>query len=81
MLDYYGVMRVIRIISAITLAFFGSLVIVTSANAHTDLISTSPVADSEVDVAPAVISLTFSEPVLEAGAAIVLNMEIGRAHV
>lgn len=70
-------MRFIRLISAIALALFGSFFIATSANAHADLVSTSPTDGSDVDVAPAQISITFSEPVLEAGTAIVLNQADG----
>ena len=70
-------MRFIRLISAIALAFFSSFLIATSANAHADVVSTSPVDGSDVDVAPAQISITFSEPVLEVGTAIVLNQADG----
>ena len=70
-------MRFIRLISAIALALFGSFLVATSANAHADVVSTSPIDGSEVDVAPAQISVTFSEPVLETGTAIVLNQADG----
>lgn len=85
MLDYYGVMRFIRVIFAASLALFGSLLVSTSALGHADVVSTSPTADSEIDVAPATISISFSEPVLEVGAAIVLadssGSEIGVGEV
>lgn len=70
-------MRFIRLISAIALALFGSFFIATSANAHADVVSTSPTDGSDVDIAPAQISITFSEPVLEEGTAIVLNQADG----
>lgn len=70
-------MRFTRLISAIVLALASSFFIATSASAHTDLVNTSPIDGAEIDVAPAVISLTFSEPVLEVGTAIVLNQADG----
>ncbi|MEN9741942.1 MAG: hypothetical protein RIR66_898, partial [Actinomycetota bacterium] len=70
-------MRFTRLISAIVLALASSFFIATSASAHTDLVNTSPLDGAEIDVAPAVISLTFSEPVLEVGTAIVLNQADG----
>lgn len=70
-------MRFIRLVLAAVLALFGSILISTSASAHADLVSTSPADGSEVDIAPAQISLTFSEPVLETGTAIVLNQADG----
>jgi methionine-rich copper-binding protein CopC len=61
-----------RIISAILLAGLGILAPISPASAHTDLVSTSPAADSDVNAAQEVISLTFSEPPLVDGAAIVV---------
>lgn len=61
-----------RIIGAILLAALGIFAPMTSASAHTDLVSTSPTADSEVLAAQDTISLTFSEPPLVDGAAIVV---------
>jgi methionine-rich copper-binding protein CopC len=49
----------------------------TSATAHTDLVNTSPVADSDVLASEPVISLTFAEPVLVDGAAIVVLNSAG----
>ena len=61
-----------RIIGAILLAALGIFAPMTSASAHTDLLSTSPTADSDVLAAQDTISLTFSEPPLVDGAAIVV---------
>jgi copper resistance protein C len=70
--DYYGVMKIIRLISAVAIAAFGSLLVATSANAHADVVNTSPVDGAVVEVPPAVISVKFSEPPLTEGAGIVL---------
>jgi len=61
-----------RIIGAILLAGLGILAPISPASAHTDLVGTSPAADSDVNAAQEVISLTFSEPPLVDGAAIVV---------
>jgi methionine-rich copper-binding protein CopC len=61
-----------RIIGTILLAALGIFAPMTSASAHTDLVSTSPTADSDVLAAQDTISLTFSEPPLVDGAAIVV---------
>jgi len=61
-----------KIISSILLAGLGALLPITSASAHTDLVSTSPAADSDVLAAEPSISLTFAEPTLIDGAAIVV---------
>jgi methionine-rich copper-binding protein CopC len=61
-----------RIIGSILLAALGIFAPMTSASAHTDLVSTSPTADSDVLAAQETISLTFSEPPLVDGAAIVV---------
>ena len=66
-----------RIISALFLAGFGIFAPITAASAHTDLVSTSPVADSDVLAAQDTISLTFSEPPLVDGAAIVVMTSEG----
>lgn len=71
-LDYYGVMRFISKISTVVLAVISSLLLVASAWAHTDVVSTSPIDGAVIDVTPAEISITFSEPPIEAGAAILL---------
>jgi copper resistance protein C len=61
-----------RIIGTFLLAALGVLAPISAANAHTDLVSTSPAADSDVLAAQDTISLTFSEPPLVDGAAIVV---------
>lgn len=61
-----------QIIGTILLAALGIFAPITSASAHTDLVSTSPTADSDVLAAQDTISLTFSEPPLVDGAAIVV---------
>jgi len=66
-----------RIIGAILLAALGIFAPMTSASAHTDLVSTSPTADSDVLAAQDTISLTFSEPPLVDGAAIVVMTSAG----
>jgi methionine-rich copper-binding protein CopC len=54
------------------LAGLGILAPISPASAHTDLVGTSPAADSDVNAAQETISLTFSEPPLVDGAAIVV---------
>jgi methionine-rich copper-binding protein CopC len=66
-----------RIIGAILLAALGIFAPMIPAAAHTDLVSTSPVKDSEVLTAQETISLTFSEPPLVDGAAIVVMTSEG----
>ncbi|MGA0002480.1 MAG: copper resistance CopC family protein [Candidatus Nanopelagicales bacterium] len=66
-----------RIIGAILLAALGIFAIITPAAAHTDLVSTSPTKDSDVLAAQDTISLTFSEPPLVDGAAIVVMTSAG----
>jgi methionine-rich copper-binding protein CopC len=58
---------------ALFLALMTSLIPITSASAHTDLVSTSPQDGSINDVPPAIISITFSEPPITEGAAIILS--------
>jgi methionine-rich copper-binding protein CopC len=61
-----------RIIGAILLAGLGLFAPITTASAHTELTSTSPAADSDVNTSQESISLTFAEPPLVDGAAIVV---------
>ena len=61
-----------RIIGAILLAGFASFAPISSASAHTDLVSTSPAANSDVNASQETISITFAEPTLVDGAAIVV---------
>ena len=66
-----------RILGSILLTGFGLLVPISMASAHTDLVSTSPDAGSDVNAAQEKISLTFSEPPLVDGAAIVVMNSTG----
>jgi methionine-rich copper-binding protein CopC len=66
-----------RIIGSILLAGLGLFAPISSAAAHTDLVSTSPVADSDVNASQESISLTFAEPMLVDGAAIVVMDSTG----
>lgn len=66
-----------RIIGSVLLLGLGTLLPMTSANAHTDLVNTTPAADSDVLASEPVISLTFAEPVLVDGAAIVVLNSAG----
>ncbi len=66
-----------RIIGSILLAGLGLFAPISSASAHTDLISTSPAADSDVNTSQESISLTFAEPPLVDGAAIVVMNSSG----
>ena len=66
-----------RIIGSILLAGLGLFAPISSASAHTDLVSTSPTADSDVNASQESISITFSEPPLVDGAAIVVMNSTG----
>ncbi|NBO26208.1 MAG: copper resistance protein CopC [Actinobacteria bacterium] len=66
-----------RIIGSILLAGLGLFGPISSASAHTDLVSTSPAADSDVNASQATISLTFAEPTLVDGAAIIVKNSNG----
>ncbi|MEJ6493069.1 MAG: copper resistance protein CopC [Actinomycetes bacterium] len=61
------------------LALVGVSVIspISTAWAHTELVSTSPAEDSDVNVSQESITITFSEPPLVDGAAIVVMNEAG----
>jgi methionine-rich copper-binding protein CopC len=72
-----ALLKLQRIIGSILLVGLGTLLPMTSATAHTDLVNTSPVADSDVLASEPVISLTFAEPVLVDGAAIVVLNSAG----
>jgi hypothetical protein len=61
-----------RIFGSILLAGIALFAPISSAAAHTDLVITSPVADSDVNASQTTISLTFAEPMLMEGAAIVV---------
>jgi len=66
-----------RIVGSILLAGLGLFAPISSASAHTELVSTSPSADSDVNASQATISLTFAEPMLVDGAAIVVTDSTG----
>jgi len=69
--------KLTRILGSVLLVGLGTLLPMTAANAHTDLVNTTPVADSDVLASEPVISLTFAEPVLVDGAAIVVLNSAG----
>jgi hypothetical protein len=66
-----------RIVGAFLLAGLTFFAPNSAASAHTDLVSTSPVADSEINASQESISLTFAEPMLVEGAAIVVMDSTG----
>lgn len=70
-------MKTKQIVGSILLAGVGLLVPISVASAHTDLVSTSPETGSDVNAAQEKISLTFSEPPLVDGAAIVVMNSSG----
>lgn len=70
-------LKIQRIIGAILLAGLGLFAPISSASAHTELLSTSPAADSDVNTSQETISLTFAEPPLVDGAAIVVMNSSG----
>jgi hypothetical protein len=61
-----------RIIGSVLLASLGTFMPIAFASAHTDLVSSSPSADEIVNASQESISITFSEPPLVEGAAIVV---------
>ena len=61
-----------RIIGSILLAGIAIFAPISSVSAHTDLVSSSPAAGSDVNAAQEFISITFAEPMLMEGAAIVV---------
>ncbi len=63
---------------AVALAFLLSLgVIATPAHAHTDLVSTAPADGDVLDAAPAAVTLTFNEELLEAAVRVSITDENG----
>jgi methionine-rich copper-binding protein CopC len=66
-----------RIIGSVLLAGLATFIPTTSASAHTDLVSSSPSADEIVNASQESISITFSEPTLVDGAAIVVLNSAG----
>ena len=69
---YYGLMRFNRLVATTFIALISSIALATSSSAHTDVVSTSPTDGAVIDVTPADVSITFSEPPIEEGAAILL---------
>jgi len=66
--------RLLSILALVGLYLFAP---VTTAVAHTEIVSTSPAANTDVNVSQESISITFSELPLVAGAAIVVMTEAG----
>ena len=66
-----------RLLSVFALVGASVLIPTSIALAHTDIVSTSPAANADVNVSQESISITFSEPPLIAGAAIVVMNEAG----
>jgi len=66
-----------RLLSVFALVGASLLIPTSIALAHTDIVSTSPVANTDVNVSQESISITFSEPPLIDGAAIVVMNEAG----
>ena len=66
-----------RLLSVFALVGASVLIPTSIALAHTDIVSTSPAANGEVNVSQESISITFSEPPLIDGAAIVVMNEAG----
>jgi methionine-rich copper-binding protein CopC len=66
-----------RLFSLLALVAVSVLSPISTAVAHTEIVSTSPAADSDVNVAQESIAITFSEPPLVDGAAIVVMNEAG----
>jgi methionine-rich copper-binding protein CopC len=66
-----------RLISVLALVCASVLGPISTALAHTEIVSTSPAAETDVNVSQESISITFSEPPLIDGAAIVVMNEAG----
>jgi len=66
-----------RFVSVLALVGISALGPISIASAHSDLVSTSPATDSDVNVSQESISITLSEPPLVDGAAIVVMNEAG----
>jgi len=66
-----------RLLSVFALVGASVLIPTSIALAHTDIVSTSPAANGDVNVSQESISITFSEPPLIDGAAIVVMNEAG----
>lgn len=66
-----------RLLSVFALVGASVLIPTSITLAHTDIVSTSPAANADVNVSQESISITFSEPPLIDGAAIVVMNEAG----
>ena len=66
-----------RLLSVLALVGASVLGPISTALAHTEIVSTSPAAKADVNVSQESISITFSEPPLVDGAAIVVMNEAG----
>lgn len=66
-----------RLLSVLALVGASVLGPISTALSHTDIVSTSPAAEADVNVSQESISITFSEPPLVDGAAIVVMNEAG----
>lgn len=75
--DNYRNRTVTAMVSGLIALFALTLALATPARAHTDLVSSTPAAGDTVTAAPATIELTFSEPPLQEGSAIVVANEDG----
>jgi methionine-rich copper-binding protein CopC len=77
MVDMTYFQTLTRQLSVFALVGASVLIPTSIAWAHTDLVSTSPAANADVNVSQESISITFSEPPLIDGAAIVVMNEAG----
>lgn len=66
-----------RLLSVLALVGISALGPISTAWAHAEIVSTSPAAKTDVNVSQESISITFSEPPLVDGAAIVVMNEAG----
>ena len=77
MVDMTNFQTLRRLLSVFALVCSSVLIPTSTALAHTEIVSTSPAANADVNVSQESISITFSEPPLIAGAAIVVMNEAG----
>src|SRR5216683_1495763 len=78
---YWFTRRACGLLGALAAAGALLLVVAPAASAHAALLFTSPAADSAVPVSPAVLTLTFDEPVTTAGPPVTLTGTAGRRVV
>lgn len=77
-LDYYGVMRFFRYLTVFGLVVTSAFFITPKVGAHTEMVNTFPEDGSVIEVAPANISINFSEPPITQGAAVILADASGK---